>query len=111
MHPTEGLLQAYVGFLAATCAADAVSNQLAGLKFYLGTFGPVDWSHFVRLRRLLKGLRRSTDSGRQQKRPVTMQLLLLCVLRLRSSWDSRVQCLVLACIFGVFGMLRRSSLA
>lgn len=111
LHPTEGILQAYSAFLAATCSADSVNNQLAGLQFYLGTYGPVsDWAGFVRLRRQLKGIQRSTGGRQQQKRPVTMQLLLLWVLHFRASWGSRVQCLVLACVFGVFGMLRPSNL-
>lgn len=109
-HPTEGILQAYVAFLSATCCAEAIHNQLSGLKFYLGTFGPVDWSSFTRLHRQLQGIQREKGSSQQQKRPVTMQMLLLWVLRLRDSWDSRQQCLVLACVFGVFGMLRRSNL-
>jgi hypothetical protein len=39
-----------------------------------------------------------------------MQLLLLWVLRLRNSCGSRVQGVVLARVFGVFGILRRSNL-
>jgi len=110
LRPTEGLLQAYAAFLSATCSAPTIRNELAGLKYYLASGGPVDWSGFVHLQRQLKGLQRATGSVRQQKRPVTMQLLLLWVLRLRAGWSSRVQCLVLACVFGVFGMLRRSNL-
>lgn len=106
-HPTEGLLQAYVAFLAATCSADTIRKQLAGLKFY---HGQVDQSGFLHLKRQLKGIQRSKGSNQQQKRPVTMQLLLLWVLSLQDSWSSRVQCVVLACVFGVFGMLRRSNL-
>jgi hypothetical protein len=109
-HPTEGLLQAYVAFLSATCAAATIRNQLSGLKFYLGYYDQVDWSGYKRLQRQLKGIQRSKGSSQQQKRPVTMQLLLLWVRLLQGSWGSRVQCLVLACVFGVFGMLRRSNL-
>jgi hypothetical protein len=62
------------------------------------------------LKRQLKGIQRSKGSNQQQKRPVTPRLLLLWVLSLQDSWNSRVQCVVLACVFRVFGMLRRSNL-
>lgn len=109
-HPTEGLLQAFVAFLAVTCSAETIKNHLSGLKFYLSYYSQVDWTGYLRLQRQLKGIQRSKGSKQQQKRPITMQLLLLWVLRLREQWSSRVQCLVLACVFGVFGMLRRSNL-
>jgi hypothetical protein len=110
LQPTEGLLQAYAAFLAATCSAETIKNHLAGLKFYLGSFGPVDWSGFTLLQRQLKGIRRVRGACQQQKRPATMQMLLCWVLQLQQGWDSRVQCVVLACVLGVFGMLRRSNL-
>jgi hypothetical protein len=109
-YPTEGLLQAYVAFLAATCSAETIKNNLSGLKFYLGYYTHVDWTGYLRLQRQIKGIQRSKGSQQQQKRPITMQLLLLWVLQLQAKWSSRVQCLVLACVFGVFGMLRRSNL-
>jgi hypothetical protein len=37
-------------------------------------------------------------------------MLLLWVSLLQKSWNSWQQCVVLACVFGVFGMLRRSNL-
>jgi hypothetical protein len=110
LHPTEGLLQAYAAFLAATCSADTIKNQLAGLKYHLGSFGPVDWSGYTLLQQQLKGIRRMRGACQQQKRPITMEMLLCWVLQLQRGWDSRVQCLVLACVIGVFGMLRRSNL-
>lgn len=109
-YPTEGLLQAYVAFLATTCSAETIKNHLSGLRFYLSYYTRVDWTGYLRLQRQLKGIQRSKGSMQQQKRPITMQLLLLWVLRLQGEWSSRVQCLVLACVFGVFGMLRRSNL-
>jgi hypothetical protein len=109
-YPTEGLLRAYVAFLASTCSAETIKNHLSGLKFYLGYYAKVDWTGYLRLQRELKGIQRSKGSRQQQKRPITMQLLLLWVLMLQADWSSRVQCVVLACVFGVFGMLRRSNL-
>lgn len=109
-QPTEGILRSFAAFLAATCSAETIRGHLHGLKHYLMSFGPVDWSNYTQLQRELKGIQRIKGVGQQQKLPITMEMLLLWVLDLSSSWASRVQCLVLACVFGVFGMLRCSNL-
>ncbi|KAF6252400.1 ADP-ribosylation factor family-domain-containing protein [Scenedesmus sp. NREL 46B-D3] len=67
--------------------------QLAGLKFHLGSFGPVDWSGFTLLQRQLKGIKRQRGACQQQQRPITMEMLLCWVLMLRRGWNSSVQCM------------------
>lgn len=110
LYPTEGILQGFVAFLSATCAAATIKGHLAGLKHFLATYGPVEWGGFVHLQRQLKGIQRVQGKDQQQKRPVTVEMLLLWVCMLGGVMSSWLQCVMLACVFGVFGMLRRSNL-
>lgn len=69
----------------------------------LGTSG-------CRLQRQLKGIQRLQGNDQQRKRPVAVELPLLWATLLQGVWLSYLQRMVLACVFGVFGMLRHGNL-
>ncbi|KAF6259204.1 hypothetical protein COO60DRAFT_1029535 [Scenedesmus sp. NREL 46B-D3] len=75
-----------------------------------GVFWGVHRPGFALLQRQLKGAQRQRGARQQRKRTITMGMLLGWVLQLLRGWSGRVQCVVLACVLGVFGMLRRSNL-
>lgn len=75
-----------------------------------GVFRGVHRPGFALLQRQLKGAQRQRGARQQRKRTITMGMLLGWVLQLLRGWSGRVQCVVLACVLGVFGMLRRSNL-
>jgi hypothetical protein len=102
-------LYAYVAWLQRTCNHGTIKGYLAGLQFYLRQFGQVNWDHYVRMHRLLGGVKRTKGVNQRVKRPVTLPMLALWHAR-HPDPTSEQRCVHVAALFGVLGMLRRSNL-
>eukprot|EP00877_Chromochloris_zofingiensis_P003135 jgi/Chrzof1/12822/Cz07g08220.t1 len=77
-NPSEGVLYSYVVFLSATCSHDTIRNYIKGVKYFLvGKGYCIDWSHYVRVQRLMKGIKRMSGVGQRAKSPITLHHLLL----------------------------------
>eukprot|EP00877_Chromochloris_zofingiensis_P010968 jgi/Chrzof1/6124/Cz17g10190.t1 len=108
-NPSEGVLYSYVVFLSATCSHDTIRNYIKGVKYFLvGKGYCIDWSHYVRVQRLMKGIKRMSGVGQHAKSPITLNHLLLFAHILPAG--SFYQCLLICMVIGVLAMLRRSNL-